>query len=410
MVHDLWAFRLRCLKPEARGVETDTENEDSSSSRVVPFRSMTSRPKPVDCVVLWYLAILLLRLPITISDLHGWVATEGRLMYYQAQNLLPQEMLDEIDKALLPSLEPNELTLDKLQMAIYDTVRGYCETFDMEFPPINYPLLILRYMEDLALPLEVYATLIRLTRLVPCVFTYTFTTRKRQHKKYEIPETRLAIYFVVAVKLLFPFSENDQQPRSPVGIGATTVDWRNWANEYAESKGEPKSWSGLDYETFGKVSAADVSSMDDTDIDNYLDWYSGFFVPGEQAAPSQPQHRNRNADEFMDGLSTALPMAEPTGVTSNEENEDRITRVLNSLRENSTFPERHEKGLNVGGSSLWYNQYRTPDELRGPAMGFHEAVRKHVGIPMESLLEGVLRLEEEMRILVDLKKRNSAHV
>jgi RNA polymerase I-specific transcription initiation factor RRN7 len=42
----------------------------------------------------------------------------------------------------------------ELHAAVADLIKGYQKNYDMVFPPLNTPLLLLRYLRELGLPRE----------------------------------------------------------------------------------------------------------------------------------------------------------------------------------------------------------------------------------------------------------------
>jgi RNA polymerase I-specific transcription initiation factor RRN7 len=83
---------------------------------------------------------------------------------YGSEPSLTQWQITEIPFKMRDRLPPqyqkmlrggyNSLAGGELHAVVTDLVMGYQKNYDMVFPPLNTPLLLLRYLRELALPCE----------------------------------------------------------------------------------------------------------------------------------------------------------------------------------------------------------------------------------------------------------------
>ncbi|KAK7518074.1 ubiquitin family-domain-containing protein [Phyllosticta citriasiana] len=321
VVRDLWALRLQSLKQKVE-VASDTESQVFSSQSegettdtnnagderlVRRGRRPDSSPKLIDTLALVYLAMLLLRVPVSLGDVFAW-ASSGELIYYRARAQVPPEMRDRLHATHLRALEPASLlSPTALQTAVLDLAIAYAREYGMGLPPLNYPLVLFRYLKDLTLPLEVYAAVLNLAKLVGCDFCFPDFDARRRLRLSDLPEAQVASLTVVAVKLLFPWDAVERHPYSASDLGAMKLDWDAWTKASSDLDGLRTAPGRLKFEKAIQVAERDVMRMEGQELDDYLNWYEGMFVdPDMENLP--------RVDEFRRSLFKMFPTGQPAGM------------------------------------------------------------------------------------------------
>lgn len=90
--------------------ESQASTTQSNASRVRRRRrrkipKASDRPKLIVSVGLCYLGLTLLRVAISLGDLHRWIEEQG-LVYLRAINEVPKEMKDRLDSTYWNVLDP----------------------------------------------------------------------------------------------------------------------------------------------------------------------------------------------------------------------------------------------------------------------------------------------------------------
>lgn len=185
VVRDLWDLRIRNFAglkrasaadgTEAESVlDSGTDGElfssqagsDSDASTATTrttasrAKSWTSEPGQdwnlpglFHCLALCYLGCLSLSLPVRVGHIYNW-AKGDQLLFLEALDSLPQEMLDRLPGPYHRALAVKRASFQggELHQAVLDLVLEYHLNYEMVFPEINTPLLLLDYLRELALP------------------------------------------------------------------------------------------------------------------------------------------------------------------------------------------------------------------------------------------------------------------
>ncbi|KAK7566843.1 hypothetical protein IWX91DRAFT_267067 [Phyllosticta citricarpa] len=428
VVRDLWALRLQSLKQkvevasdtesqvfssQSEGETTDTDN--AGDERLVRRgRRPDSSPKLIDTLALVYLAMLLLRVPVSLGDVFAW-ASSGELIYYRARAQVPPEMRDRLHATHLRALEPASLlSPTALQTAVLDLAIAYAREYGMGLPPLNYPLVLFRYLKDLTLPLEVYAAVLNLAKLVGCDFCFPDFDARRRLRLSDLPEAQVASLTVVAVKLLFPWDAVERHPYSASDLGAMKLDWDAWTKASSDLDGLRTAPGRLKFEKAIQVAERDVMRMEGQELDDYLNWYEGMFVdPDMENLP--------RVDEFRRSLFKMFPTGQPAGMgrepppsgpdekSMADAQDERIRAVQGAMKPCDAVPAAAEDADRVWRPGSLYKRYRQADELEGTARIFYEAVARQAGMSLISLVKAVFVVERKLeRWVVGERKREAA--
>ncbi|KAK7539352.1 RNA polymerase I-specific transcription initiation factor Rrn7 [Phyllosticta citribraziliensis] len=398
IVFDLWAIRLKSLElkvevasdtesqvfsSQSEGETTDTDHGGHDARLVRRGRRPDSSPKLIDTLPLIYLAMLLLRLPASLGDIFAW-ASNGELIYYRASAQLPPEMRDRLHPTHRNALEPNALlTPHALQTAVMDLAITYARVYGMGLPPLNYPLVLFRYLKDLTLPLEVYPSALSLAKLVGYDFCFPDFGERRRLRLSDLPEAQVASLTVVAVKLLYPWDAVERHPYSASDLGAMKLDWEAWTKASADLGGMRAAAPGrLNFERAAQVADKDVMRMEGTELDDYLNWYEDMFV--DPHAESLPR-----VNEFRKSLFNMFPTGQPAG-------QQREPLPPGPDEKEMAVPAAAEDAEKVWRPGSLYKRYRQPQDLEGPAKVFYEAVAKQAGMSLNGLVKAVFGVERKL--------------
>ncbi|GAB7356804.1 hypothetical protein MBLNU459_g7689t1 [Dothideomycetes sp. NU459] len=289
VVRDLWGLRLQTLQSRA-SYESESEGEHSSqlysSQSEAEMADDTSRqrrsrrskgdaiPQLVDALSLCYIGMLLLRLPITVNDVHLWVAS-GDLVYYRASKVLSESMKNRLPFNYHQIMDPQSILKPaNLHQAVLDNIIAYDRNFGMVVPPLNHVLVLYRWVCHLALPLEVYAAVTRLSKALEVDFSYD--VRVKRSSRYfvlRLAEARLMALLVVSTKLLFPMDGVKRYPKKPTELSALTLDWGEWSEARAEYETSVKCCEPMGHEQALQVTEQDVIQMSDQKLDEYMDCF-----------------------------------------------------------------------------------------------------------------------------------------
>ncbi|KND04023.1 uncharacterized protein SPPG_01470 [Spizellomyces punctatus DAOM BR117] len=152
--------RRRRSRSRTPNVSTDGESEAE-----VEYLRVMQNILPYYSLVLCHLGCLLLRVPILLKDLHRW-SISGDIPYFFTATDLPSELTSRfnlyrsgIERKVVPSVS-------EMFDASGSFRRLFEEKFGIAFPPVNAPLLWIRTLKELCLPVTFYSDMAVLYRLL----------------------------------------------------------------------------------------------------------------------------------------------------------------------------------------------------------------------------------------------------
>lgn len=209
-------------------------------------------PGMIESLPLCYLALVILRSPVSMGDLILWArgddllpashgadanpwsngadppaaaaasgsgsADSTRLPFFGASRALPADMRLRLPTEYITALGVDTLeqgkhsdlyAADQLHNTVARLAISYHREFRVKLPPLNLHLLLLRYLLLLALPLDLITTVRRLAPLVGYTFQFPVRRRRYKHDYTDYPEIQLVALLVLAVKLHHPFPAQD---------------------------------------------------------------------------------------------------------------------------------------------------------------------------------------------------------
>ncbi|KAH7128683.1 hypothetical protein B0J11DRAFT_505151 [Dendryphion nanum] len=408
VVFDLWALRVLQLETkftESQVYDSQSEFLTSESEGVAKTNAMANSrelklkttPNLLDCLALCYLGIITLRLPITPGDIHAWVI-DGKLVYWTALKLLPHSMVERLPGPYHAHLSPNSIF--KLQR-FYSTLSSlgviFQKEYALEWPRLNHPPLLFRYIKELALPLEIYTATVSLIKYLD----YSLELPKRDQGRLGVrhfPEAQLVACFVVCVKLLYPFDRIDRYPSTDDEPAATKIRWSDWYEHLSTAKlrreGDPMSFTTHD---LMNVKEKDIFSMSDNQLDQYMDWYQDNLLnPHSLAGDGQSDFRDALYKFFpIETTHIAQPPRLVTQSLPHREALRTVNEVHQGIESSTVVVEEHERP-DIVRPGQQYAYYRHVEDLPIEANRFYEEVARLAGLDLEMLVMAVFFAEKRV--------------
>lgn len=462
MVRDLWALRLQQVISRVShisGTETEAAPSQVFSSKVVSSQSEDEHSDPsaakrqgkssslpgdakrkdaaptlLDGVALGYIALLLLREPVSVADLYGWMQ-QGELLYHKVAKEVPLAMREKLPATYQELLEPSDILRPaKLQSTVQSLIRTFSSTLGMAFPPINHPLILYRWTRELALPIECFAGTKRLARLLLVDFSYATSSPVGKIVALRSPEVRLMALLTLATKLLFPFDDITRHPTSASSLSAMKMDWSVWATASARQKSKKD-------DAFAEhlnLSSTDAQNLGDTKLDAYLDWYESSIASEEIRSHSNNKRAKDDAAfrrtlfEFFPAGNPNPPDARPgkgkARATEQTHEEDITTETLRivqaALKPKKIIPVQAsgqvrfsdhvgEVDEDVHRVGSLYKRYRhvedLPAEDSAPLRLFYMLAAEKAGVELEDMVRAVFYMERKFeKIEEDLRRKTKA--
>lgn len=427
MVRDLWALRLQKLQGKVsydsetdteavfssqseRGSGTDTETAASQRSRQASRKKPTG-PSLTDVICIIYAGVMLLRIPLTVADLHKWI-NGGELLFYCAAKELPLSMRDRLPGHFQEQLEPQDLIApETLHRNVLGMLAAFNTDIGMVAPPLNHSLVLYRWVKELSLPLEIYVASQRLGRLMKIDFAYSLDAKAWTNMSLRYPEIRLMALVVITTKLLFPLDDQKRYPKSARDPAALAMDWKLWTqlhshgNDAEDDRGEEKA---LTFEDAFKLTEAESLDLAGDRLDQYLDWYE------RNMASEQVRERGRAGREadFRRALfkmfpakgqsenTRARPEINVSGLTSVE----KLLQIQSALHPKRIVAEDRPDEIPRAGS--FYPQYRSVEDLNHTTRVFYDKAAELAGFSLRGMVRAVFLMERRLLPYEkDLKKQ-----
>ena len=384
---------------------TIAESEDGTD-KAAPKTDGNKPPRAgamlLGTLVLCYLGVITLRLPVTVGDLHGWIAN-GQLVYHRAIAVLPAPMRDRMPAQYHSVFSPvGFVTVERLHSAILHTSMRFHRDHGIAFPPLNHPLLLFRFLKELALPLEVYPGVTKLAKLLG--FRFGFCTESKRTSILDLPEARLMALLVCCVKVLYPFDDVRRAPRTATEPASVAMDWAVWChamNEPAQLPDEPRAMSAGE---MMRLTNDDILQLRDVNLDQYLAWFEETWLDQQTAQ----HHLN---DNFLTGLLEMFPKENEStpshhmlsaGTPSSRAGENRLNlsriqathKCMVARQVVTTAQEEEDDSVLRPGSR--YKSYQQTEEMPATAKKFYGAAASIAGLSKEMLVGAVCLTERRI--------------
>ncbi|KAJ5315154.1 hypothetical protein N7476_005461 [Penicillium atrosanguineum] len=395
VVRDLWALRLQgfTLRINASADDEDDESErevfssqaaDTDESDDLGFKARGKYlqwPRMLDTVGLCYLAALLMRLPICVSDFYHLIIRQ-EIPYIRAVRSVPRDMRDKLPPELISLIDLVHLPkAEQIHTGCRDLVIYYQRRFEIALPPLNSPLILYRHIKRLAIPIDVYDTVKTLQQLIDFNFTYPSVLESQKRRdSLKLPEVQLVVLLVISTKLIFPFDDVKRYTASHREPATQTMDWSRWA--YNQKWFEHLSMAQddkLDKETLIRVNDHDVLQMEPDQLDQYMDWYESSWLDN---------YRSKHPVADLFSPSRSQPHNQPKSESSdpNEALERVLKSVMVALGRAPVNPSEDADRIRPGS---WYRRYRWESQLPETARRFYEIAADLASISLLTLVRAV---------------------
>lgn len=415
VVRDLWALRLQ--KHQSRATydsETDTEaqrsemfssqSEGESGTDAATLNSQRSRhasrkkpggPGLLDLICLEYVGAMLLKIPLTVADLHQWV-NGGKLLYYRAAKEVPLAMRIHLPGHLQEQLEPQStISPDSLHRTIFNILSSLHAEFGMAAPSLNHPLVLYRWVRELALPLEIFVAVQRLGQTLELDYSYSLNAQAGTNQSLRYPEVRLMALVIITTKLLFPFDSIRRYAKTPNDLSVLKVDWESWTNIHTSYPSPEKDLTFVD--AFN-MTEADIINLGDGSLDQYLEWCEANIASEEirdrGRAGREADFRRALFEWFPSSAPSRAPRAGREGGEPGSDTGNNILRAQQALRAQRVFEEDGSDDIPRAGTMHAHS--RSADELEGASKAFHEKASRAVGFSCHGMVRAVVLLERQI--------------
>ncbi|KAF4275019.1 hypothetical protein CNMCM8812_003326 [Aspergillus fumigatus] len=383
VVRDLWALRLESLSERLRDPAEDDREPELFSSQPA-----TTLDEPEGAFKL-----------ITIGDFHRMLMRED-FPFIRILRLIPREMRDKLPQEYIALLETTRLIkAEHLHKATLELSLLYHHKFGVQFPSLNTPAVLYRYIKRLALPVDVYPAVKRLQSLVGFRFEFPTTVPGRS-RPLHLPEVQLITLIVISTKLFFPFDDIKRYPVSTREPSAQVLDWKLWGQVQRHFDRRETAGGRIGKGNEILVTEKDVFDMTPAQLDEYMDWYETSWLDHSRVS-------NPLAEFFPVGPmgSDGQTVSDPT------EGDDE---AMHAMLETVTSQLRPRKAIsdpkaNVARPGTSYPRYRTESELPEMARSFYEIAAKVAGVSLSTLVRAVSQTETKISRWLDDKRRIEHH-
>jgi RNA polymerase I-specific transcription initiation factor RRN7 len=443
ITRDLWALRLRRLQGRVSyDSETDTEGGQSqvfsSQSEGESQASQTTRGSRrrrqaktdgaislSETLVICYIGTLLMRVPLTVADLISRI-DNGEMLYYKAGKEVPDNLRERLPGEFQVLLEPQTiLRASTLHHRILQFGTMLSTEFGMVIPAVNHPLLLYRWMQHLALPIEVYAATQRLAQLLGIDFTLQLGGKTDSNRVLRYAEVQLMSLLIVSTKLFFPIDDIDRHPVSANDLSALKMDWPEWVatqsavqdrDEASIHNSKNNTSPDMTFPEAFKISESDCLAMGDAELDRYMDWYQENLTsenireqgragrdadfrrtlmrmfPTQPSRPTLVSSKNGESKRSA-GEDTSLARDEASDATQ------RLRQVQQALRPKKIAVSSAGEGQDeVARAGSFYRRHREVKDLDGPARLLYTKAAELAGMSLKSMTRAVFLIERKLQM------------
>ncbi|KAI1849359.1 hypothetical protein JX265_012080 [Neoarthrinium moseri] len=398
VVRGLWTYLLGLpmMADGTEGPETDeatsaSEPEDSDASTSSRWAIEGSRRSPglVHTLALCYLGCIVLRLPIRMGDFHEW-AMKGDIEFLAAFNGIPQHVKDRLPAKYHRALQVRDhIKRGKLLATAQELAITLNVHAELKLPPLNYVPILVDYIQQLTLPVEIYFMVKCLSQLLEADFGFPDANSKRV-RAMDNPEVLLITLVVVSTKLLHPLDGVQRPPISEGDPRTTQINWEEWrkTREQPPQKSEDKLERGTEHE----ITANEALTMDKQKMDDFMDWFERMWITQGDDEPKTPAFIRQ---PFQEDSRTAgeLDMAEQPNDNANIK--ERYKALHATMRTVEPQPDT------AGGKRAardYCPVWRTEDELPEHAKAFYGVAAELAAISVQALLMAALQVERRLEI------------
>ncbi|KAI0014246.1 hypothetical protein F4779DRAFT_1336 [Xylariaceae sp. FL0662B] len=344
-------------------------------------------PRLVDTLALCYLGCLVRRLPVATADFHGW-AQRGEIGFLAAFNDIPRNVRDRLPAEYHRALQVRDhIRPGRLQAAVQELVVSFHVNFDSVFPPLNYVPLLVRFITELTLPVEVYLAVKCIAEILETDYSYPIGGRRI--RTIDKPEVLLITLVVVSTKLLYPLDGIERPPRSHQDPRTTKIDWARWqrATGHETAAELPNLQPGEEY----KVTSEDVLTMDKTKLDDFMDWFEKMWI-----GDGDPKTNERIREPF-EGQKRHSQAGDQELTDNSRQIKQRFRGLNRSMVEVEPVtedPEDKKKKQERDFCPVW----RSEEDLPDAAKTLYGRAADLAAIPLNTLIRSATQVERRLEV------------
>ncbi|EEB07712.1 RNA polymerase I upstream activation factor complex subunit Rrn7 [Schizosaccharomyces japonicus yFS275] len=235
-------------------------------------------PKLIHSLALIQIGCLLLRLPVTTSDIQYWTST-NKIPYMQAYNLLPNTLRIRLHVGYVRQITPKvQPSTERIHESVGLMIRFFSEKISLLIPSLNTPLILQSYLKRLVLPPELLLPTLRLRNVFHLDLSYhQYTNSETGYKRlhpHKSPEVLLMACLIIILNMCYGLSYSQGKPNSNMDASIVLPNWDRWLRSH-QTKKTPALEESSDFVE------RDILKMDAKDLDNYLDWFENTWVVDE---------------------------------------------------------------------------------------------------------------------------------
>lgn len=296
---------------------------------------------------------------------------------------------------------------DELHTSVSDLATLYRQHFGLILPPVNYEVLLYKYITYLALPLDTFAAVQALARLIRSEFRYSSTKETRRKAGTAFPELQLIALVVIVVKLLYPFDGTSCHPRLFQEPATQRMNWKSW-NKNRQQLGERPGEARLSRGSAIDVQDTDVFTMSQEELDSYMNWYQKTWVR---------EPRNQSVDNVNEEILDMFPLQrlEPsTTQTSLQREQDLVGVAIKSAHLTTSWlefqppvtdEEVSDNEIKVKRPGEKYMSYKSEEDLSELAKPFFKSAAETACTSIKTLMLAVLQTETRVKIWKSAMRR-----
>ncbi|KAI0520789.1 hypothetical protein F5B22DRAFT_598378 [Xylaria bambusicola] len=371
----------------SQGESTDVDFSDATTA-TLNARKRWPLPQLIDTLALCYLGCLVRQLPVSTADFYIW-AQKGDLEFLSALNRIPRNVRDRLPPEFHSALQVRDhIPAGRLQNAVQRLVKSFKLNYDMTIPPLNYVPIILRFITDLVLPVDVYIAAKCIGEILKAEFCYPSQGDKKL-RTMDNPEVLLMCLVVVSTKLLYSLDGVERLPISQLDPRQTKIDWQSWRNIVAEKPVKEHGYltPGEEY----KVTNDDVMNMDKAKLDDYMDWFERMWLHNRE-----PQTTERVRDLFEQKRSSAtIDQSEDLKSQGDQikEKYDKLSEAIEVVDATTDFSE-NVKTEPRNLCPIWRREVDLPDA----AKVLYSKAAELAAIPLATLIRGSMQVERQIEL------------
>ncbi|KAG5519807.1 hypothetical protein PMAC_000080 [Pneumocystis sp. 'macacae'] len=219
-------------------------------------------PKLIDTIAICYLGLLNIRSTITISTLCNLMES-GKIPYMKALFIIPTQIRKSMEPQYQIALSPMTFpSYEKVLNATYSIFSAFYDSYKIIFPPLNiYPILI-SYIQNLCLPLELILPTLKLAYQLNITFT---NEPLEKYSSNVMPEVILLAILLISTRIYFGIDHHNTKNSKNYNHN-NLIDWDVWMTTIKSS------YNKLTHFNCTRTDIKKIPQISTKEMDNYLDY------------------------------------------------------------------------------------------------------------------------------------------